>query len=147
MPCENRVEPVVERRVRVDGVEPDAVPQCAQAGQGGVAFGGGEVVEDRLGHQEVGRPCVELGLERREAESRVEREVDVVAQEHGAGRRLFVERGEAIPTFPGGSQQLAIVLQVEAAGGHAASTSTWSRRAAASARASASIEVSAVAIT
>ncbi len=82
--------------VRVDGVEPDRVPELAQPGDRGDAFARGEVVEDRLGHQEVRRADVVLGLELGHPERGVEREVDVVAEEEiaalGCGRRSVVKR-------------------------------------------------------
>ncbi len=85
-----------------------------------------------------------LRLQLRELQCRVEREVDVVAEEQVAGKRRAVERREPIPAGLRRVEQLAVVRQVERAG-HSTTTSTSC--AAASARSSASTFVSAIAIT
>ena len=85
-----------------------------------------------------------LGLQLGELQCRVEREVDVVAEEQVAGKRRAVERREPVPAGLRRVEQLAVVRQVERAG-HSTTTSTSC--AAASARSSASTFVSAIAIT
>ena len=83
-------------------------------------------------------------LEPRELERGLEREVDVVAQEDVARLRLGLEGREAVAAGARSIEQLAVVREIERA---AHSTTTSSRRAATSARSSASTFVSAIAIT
>jgi hypothetical protein len=85
-----------------------------------------------------------VGFQLGHAEGRVEREVDVVAEQHRPLLRRVLEQGEPVAARLGRREQLPVVVEVERA---AHSTSTRSSRAAASARCSASTDVSAVAIT
>ena len=144
VPRDDRVEPLVGRRVRVHGVQADAVTELTQPRERVLALGRVEVVEDRLRHQEVRRAGAGVRLELRHAERRVEREIDVVAEDQVAVGGLALEEPEAIAARRGRLQQLGVVLEVERA---AHCTSTSSSRAACSARCSASTDVSAVAIT
>jgi len=81
VPRHDGIEAVVELEPRVDGVEPDAVPELAQARERLLALERAEVVEDASRHQEVSRLGAGLGLELGEPERRLEREVDVVAEQ------------------------------------------------------------------
>ena len=127
------------------GVEADPVAVRTQLRQRPLALGRGEVVEDARRHQEVRRLRAVLALDRGDLARRLEREVDVVAEEEIAGLRLVVEEGEAVAAARGRVEQLPVVVEVEAA--HVYSTSTSRSRAAASARSSASRFVSPVART
>ena len=75
----------------------------------------------------------------------IEREVDIVAQDHRPFCGSAVEVGEPIAARQRRLDDLPVVLEVEGAAHD--STSTFSSRAAASARSSAATLVSAVAIT
>jgi hypothetical protein len=144
VPGEHRVEAIVERRVRVDAVKADAVPELAQPRERAFAGARGEVVEVAPRHQEVRGRGAALGLELREGERRIQRHVDVVAEEEVTGARLVVEEGPAVAAGLGGVEQLAVVREIEGAG-H--STSTLTSAAARSERSSASGPVSPTAIT
>jgi len=120
------------------------VAQFAQPCQRVLALVRVEVVEDGAGHEEIGRLRSGSRLDLGHPERGVEREIDVVAEEHGAGLGRPLEEREPVAARLRRLEQLAVVLEVE---GAAHSTSTASSRAAASARCSASTDVSAVAIT
>ena len=115
MPRDEGIEAIVELESRVDGVEADAVPELAQAPEGMLALGRGEVVEDALRHHEVGRLRAGFGLEPGQRERRVEREVDVVPQQQITGRRLVVEKREPVAARLGRCEQLAVMREVERA--------------------------------
>ena len=104
---------IVELEPRVDGVKTDTMPELTQARDRTLAFGRGEVVEDAPCHQEVGCVRARLGLELGKRECRVEREIDVVAEQQISGRGLAVEEREPVPAGPGRVEELAIVLEVK----------------------------------
>ena len=133
------------RRVRVHGVLGDAMPELAQALDRGDSLARVEVVEHRLRHQEVGRRRAGVVLELGHPHGGIEREIDVVAQDHRALRRSAVEVREPVAARLRRLDDLPVVREVERAAHD--STSTVSSRAAASARSSAATLVSAVAIT
>ena len=145
MPRDDRVEALVELDVRVDGVQADRVTQLAEALDRRGSLRRGQVVEDRLGHQEIRGRDAGPGFELRHLDGRGQREVDVVAEEEVSRLRVVAETREAVAAGLRGVEELAVVREVEGAG-HA-STSTSNRAAAASARRSASRESSATAIT
>ena len=91
VPRDDRIEAIVERRVRIDAVQRDAVSELAQARERVHAGRRLEVVELAARHQEVRRDDVALGFELRHRQRRVERHVDVVARKQVAGRRFAVE--------------------------------------------------------
>ena len=62
-------------------VQADRVAELAEPRDRGDTLARGEVVEDRLGHEEVRRRDVVLRLELRHPQRGVEREVDVVPEE------------------------------------------------------------------
>ncbi len=146
VPGDHRVEAVVELDARPDGVEADAVVELAQPVQRAASLRGSEVVEDRLRHQEVGGARADLGLELRHAEGGVEREVDVVAKQQVAGLGLLGVGRPVVAAVSRRLEQDAVVVERELAA-HSAPTSTSSRRAADSARSTASRLVSPRAIT
>ena len=113
VPRDDVVEPLVELRARVDGVEADPMAELPQPLERSLALVRGEVVEDRLGHQEVGRARPRLGLELGEPERRVQREVDVVAQDHVPVRRRALEEREPVAARLRGVEQLAVVVELE----------------------------------
>src|SRR5207248_8048266 len=123
----------------------DAVPELPQPLERLLADRRREVVEDALGHQEIGRRRSQLRLELRELHGRLERQVDVVAEQQVARLRIAVEEGEPVAAGARCRQKLAVVLQLE--GAAHASTSTSTSAAAACARSSASRFVSPSAIT
>ena len=126
-------------------MEADRVPELAQPRDRGDTFARGEVVEDGLGHQEVGRRDAVLGFELGHRERGVEREVDVVPEVDLAALGAVAEEREAVAAGLTRLEDLAVVVELEVAA-HAA-TSTSSRVAASSARARASADVSATAMT
>ena len=83
VPGDDGIEALVAWRVRVDGVLGDAMPELAQPLDRSDALARVEVVEHRLRHQEVRRRCAGVALELGHPHGGVEREVDVVAQDHG----------------------------------------------------------------
>src|SRR5262245_1447924 len=146
VPGDDRVEPRVGLAPRPHGMQADAVAELAQPLERSDALARGEVVEDALGHEEVGRLGARIVLELCEPQGGVERQVDVVAEQEVPGGRLAVEEREAIAAGARRVEELPVMREIERAA-HAASTSTSSNRAAASARSSASTLVSATAIT
>ena len=116
VPGDDRVEAFVEVEPRVHGVQPNAVPELSEARERTLALGGSQVVEDAAGHQEVGRRSVGLRLELGERERRVEREVDIMAQEQVARGRLAVEESESVAAGLRRVEQFPIVLELEVTG-------------------------------
>ena len=104
MPGDYGVESFVERGIGVDGVQAHAVAELAEPRCRGDAFGRGEVVEDRLGHEEVRRGRALLRLELGHSQRCVEREVDVVAQQKIASLWRLVEVREPVAACAGGVQ-------------------------------------------
>ncbi len=84
-------------RVRIHGVQPDAMSQLAKPLESGDALRRGEVVEDRLGHEEVRRRAPVVRLELGHPERGVERQVDVVAEEEVAGLRRVSKFAKRYP--------------------------------------------------
>jgi hypothetical protein len=109
VPGDDGIEAVVERGGRIDGVEPDGVAELAQLADRVAPRVRAEVVEAALRHEEVRRARAELVLDARDRESRVEREVDVVAQEDVAGPRLAVERRPPVAARLRRLEQLPVV--------------------------------------
>ena len=147
VPRDDRLEAVVQVEMRPDGVVGDPPAERAEALDRPVAFLRVQVVEDRTGHQAPRRPDARVVLDLGQPDRGGEREVDVVPDEQVARLRRPVEPGEAIPARLGGLEQLAVVLEREPAGRHAASTSMSTRSAAASARSIASSRVAPSAMT
>ena len=145
MPGDHGIEPLVRGRVRVDGVLGDAMPELAQAVDRGDPLARVEVVEHRLRHQEVRRRGTGVTLELGHPHGGVEREVDVVAQDHRPFRGSAFEVREPVAARLCRLDDLPVVREVERTAHD--STSTVSSFAAASARSSAATFVSAVAIT
>ena len=139
VPGDDAIEALVEVEARVDCVQADRVAEVAEARHRFDALARGEVVEDRLGHEEVGRAHVLLRLELGHAQRRVEREVDVVAEEDVAALGALLEEAEAVAAGLRRVEDLRVVRELEVAAHAAASTSTSSSVAACSARRSASV--------
>ena len=97
MPRDDRIEALVELDVGIDGMQADGVAELAEPRDRGDTFARGEVVEDRLGHEEIGRRDAVLGLELGHPERGVEREVDVVAEEDLPRSGPLAEGREAVP--------------------------------------------------
>ena len=146
MPRDDRIEALVQLDVGMHRVQADRVAELPEPRDRGDTFARGQVVEDRLGHEQVRRRDVVLSLELGHPERGVEREVDVVAEEQVSRLGALVEGREAVSALLRRLEDLGIVRQVEGAA-QLATTSTWSRLAAVSARRSASSDVSAIAIT
>ena len=146
VPGDDRVEALVARRVRIDGVQRHAVPERAQPVDRRDALGRVEVVEHRLGHQEVrrARPGVVLDLRHPHSAASSERSTSWRRITDPGGGRPVEER-EPVAAGLRRGDDLAVVRKVERAA-HGA-TSTVRSRAAASARSSAATFVSATAIT
>ena len=88
--------------VRPDGMQADAVPELAQPRDRALALVRGEVVEDPPSSGSRSRRAA-LGLELGHPQRRVEREVDVVAEEEVARRRRAGRRartGSRPPVLP-----------------------------------------------
>ena len=115
MPGEHGVEAVVEVEARIDGVQPDAMAELAQPPERALALVRGEVVEDRAGHQEVGRRRAGVRLELGHPQRGVEREVDVVPEDHVALARLALEEREPVAAGLRRVEQLAVVVEIEGA--------------------------------
>ena len=147
MPGHDLIEAVVELDVRIDGVQADCVAELAQPRDRLDSLARGEVVEDGLGHEQIGRADAVLRLDRGHPECGIEREVDVVPKVDLPTLRPAPERGEAVATGLSRLEDLGVVPQVERAAHAAVSTSTTSFEAALSARLTASSGVSAIAIT
>ena len=147
VPRDDRLEAAVQVEMRPHGVVGDPPAERAEALDRPVALARVEVVEDRPGHQAPRRPHPRVVLDLRQPDRGREREVYVVADEQVSRLRRSVEPRQAIAARLGGPEQLAVVLEREPAGRHAASTSTSTRRAAASARAIASSRVRPSAMT
>ena len=124
MPRDHGIEPPVERGLRIHGVQPDPMPQLAKPRESGDAFRRGEVVEDRLRHEEVRRRRARVRLELGHPKRGVQRQVDVVAEEQVAGLRWRVEGREAVSAGAGGGEELAVVVEREGAG-HACPRTQW----------------------
>ena len=144
VPGQHRVEALVAVDVRPDRVEAHSMAQPAQPLDRRRARRRIEVVELAPRHQEVRRDRARLRLQLGRRQGGVERQVDVVAEQHRPRLGRPVEEGEPVAARPRRFEQLAVVPEVEAA---AHSVSTYSFSAADSASSSAWTLVSPVAIT
>jgi hypothetical protein len=123
VPGEDRVEPRVAVDVRPDRVQTDAVAERAEALDRGLARGRVEVVELAARHQEVARDRVALRLQLCHLHRRLQREVDVVTQQQLSRFRWMVEVRKPVPAGVRRLEQLAVVGEIErAGGGHSVST-------------------------
>src|SRR5258705_5797938 len=115
VPRDDRIEPLVEVDVWIHGVKSDTMAQLAQTLDRPLAVCRREVVENRACHQKPGRPRLLVRLHLRNGERRVERQVDVVPQDHVTGLRGTVKPCELVAAEICRAHELAVVGEIERA--------------------------------